>query len=666
MPDIQTTGAPEQTNAPAPAPALKKPTPRKNTKKKLVKRVIAIVVTLAVLAGICFGMWYLVFRQTEELGDIYAEPAYIGSIQSSVQGSGIATAKDNATIIVPNVGVVDQVFVAAGDTVYAGQPLYSMTSPAAVAAVETARETLNNAQQDVVRAQQGVASAEKRVGEVAKGIPAAEKELANAQNRVKQLQTELAGLRAQSGKLTITAPFAGKIIEVQPHHTGEQLTANTPIATLVNDKKLLVSFYFSYAYEDQIQVGQAAQISIPSLMYSTSAGRVEQINKVNKITPEGGTYFEAVIAFDNPGTLTEGMDATAVLTARDGAPIYPYDSGKTAYYESREITTAMDGPLTTFNLFQYLDVTAGQTLAVQGPDELNKQIEAKQEEVAQAQEAVVTAQDGVTSAHEEVETAREGITTAQDAVTAAEKTVTEAQEGLEKAQQDVESLNAVAPIDGTIASCTISAGSEVKQGDAVITISNTSSMVVTIQVDDRNIGFISLGMEIELNHWEQNYYTGRVTNISYGGGGDSGMGGMDGMGGMGGGGSSTFPVTLEVDNFDGSLYAGADLSYSFVTSQSNDCVLVATTAVKSVLDAEGNKQTVVFVQRDAPPENMLEMDSSITGVPTPEDGYYPVLVETGISDAKSVEIKSGVEDGDMVFINYTDPEQAAGGGIMYG
>ena len=331
-------------------------------------------------------------------------------------------------------------------------------------------------------------------------------------------------------------------------------------------------------------------------------------------------------------------------------------------------------------LVKYLDVTAGQTLAVQGPDELNKKIQAKEDEITGARQDVeraranvTTAREGVEAAKEGVESAREGVTAAheavadaqrqigvaQEAVVEAQKQVTAAEEALAKAEEDVGSLNATAPIDGTIISCTINEGSEVKGGDAVITISNTSTMVVTIQVDDRNIGFISLGSMIELSRWDGSIYMGTVTNISYGGDQSGGMGGM----GMGS--SSGFPVTLEVDNYDGSLYPGADLSYSFVTSQSENCILVQTIAVKSVLDAEGNRQTVVFVQRDERPDNAIDLDPSITGVPTPEEGYWPVLVETGLSDAKQVEIKSGIEEMDMVFISYTDPNRSSGG-IMYG
>ena len=53
-------------------------------------------------------------------------------------------------------------------------------------------------------------------------------------------------------------------------------------------------------------------------------------------------------------------------------------------------------------------------------------------------------------------------------------------------------------------------------------------------------------------------------------------------------------------------------------------------------------------------------------MPTEKDGYYPALVETGISDTKSVEIKSGVNEGDMVFINYTVTDSSDSYSGMYG
>lgn len=527
-------------------------------KKKLVKRIIALVVAAAVLGGIVFGMWFLVFREDDSLGVIYAEPAYIGSIQSIVQGSGNANAKETSTVTIPANGTVQQVHVAGGDVVYTGQPLFSVHSQTAQDALATAQETMNS-------------------------------------------------LNEKLANLTLTAPFSGKLIEVPENilelGPGDNVGEGTTVATLVNDTRLKLSLYFSYAYEDQIWAGQTATVSIPAVMYTTE-GRVEKVNKVSFITPEGGMYFEAVIVFDNPGTLTAEMDTSAVITGADGEPIYPYEGTKTQYYETRALTTRAGGPLVYSNLLNYANVQAGQALLTMSSESLDEQI--------------ITAM-----------------------------------EALNKAQADVDALNATAPIDGTVISCTVVEGGEVKAGDAVVTIQNTTVMVVTIQVDDRNIGFVKLGDIITLSDYNGNSYMGTVTNIE--------------MQGEVGQGMSTFPVTLEVDNFDGSLYAGAWLDYSFVTSQSDQCVLVPTTAVKSVADTEGNKQTVVFVQREERPDNAIDLDySTLYGVPKPEEGYWPVLVETGISDAKQVEIKSGIQDGDMVFINYTTEQNGMGGGVFYG
>ncbi|MGN0967815.1 MAG: efflux RND transporter periplasmic adaptor subunit [Oscillospiraceae bacterium] len=547
MTEVQTSAAPVRTPPSGPQPS------RRKSGKKVVKRIIAVIVAAAVLFGVLFGMWFLVFRKTDEQGEIYFEYAFIGSIQSTVQGSGNANAKETSTITVPANGTVQELLVSAGDTVMAGQPLFSIYS-----------ET--------------------------------------AQNKLDQAQERVNSLNEKLSNLTLRAPFSGKLIDVTAFNPGDTVGEGTVVGTLVNDKKLRLSLYFSYAYDGQIQVGQAAEISVPAVMYTTSLGVVEKINRVSYISPEGGSYFEVVLSFDNPGTLTAGMNASAVLHTPEGAPMYPYDSGKTDYYETRTLTTKAGGPLIESSLLNYANVSAGQTLLTMSSESLDEDIAA-------------------------------------------------AWETLAAAQADMDALNAAAPIDGTVISCTLTEGGEVKAGDAVITISNTTTMVVSITVDDRNIGFIKLGDVITLSDYNGNSYMGTVTNINTQGEIGQGM--------------STFPVTLEVENWGGTLYAGAWLDYSFVTSQSEDCVLVPTTAVKSVLDTEGNKQTVVFVYREERPDNVVELDPSITNVPTEEDHYYPVPVETGISDTKNVEIKSGVQDGEQVFINYTVTSGSGSYG-MYG
>lgn len=71
---------------------------------------------------------------------------------------------------------------------------------------------------------------------------------------------------------------------------------------------------------------------------------------------------------------------------------------------------------------------------------------------------------------------------------------------------------------------------------------------------------------------------------------------------------TSYPVTLTVDNVDGSLMDGAWLQYSFVTSESADCILVPTTSVKYFSDMDGTRQSVVFVKRDSRPDDVPELE----------------------------------------------------------
>ena len=190
-----------------------------------------------------------------------------------------------------------------------------------------------------------------------------------------------------------------------------------------------------------------------------------------------------------------------------------------------------------------------------------------------------------------------------------------------------------------------------KSGDTVIIISNNTTMLVTITVDDRNISYIKPGSYVDLT-WNDATYQGLVTSIDMSKA-ESGQG------------MTNYPVVLTVDNPDGSLIEGAYLQYSFVTSQSDNCILVPTSAVKYVSDLDGNRQSVVFVQRDERPDDVPELDlpDPMPGekreYPSEKDGYYPVIVSTGLSDAQNVEITSGLEDGDTVFVNYTVTESGS-------
>ena len=556
MPEVT---VPQSAPAASPASPPGRPKPKFN-KRKVRQAVIAGAVVVALAAG-GFLLYRFLTKQDSASSEIQTQAVQYGTIQSKVTGSGNAKAKESAAITLTAGGTVQEVFVSPGDTVTAGQPLYTIFS--------------QEAQDQVTQ----------------------------AQTQVDNLNKEMSALLEDANNLTVRAPFAGKLINVKEFQPDQEVAKETAVATLVNDKKLKLSLYFSYAYENQIRTGQSVQVSIPTVM-GTYTGTVEKINKVRFISPEGAVHFEVVIAFQNPGTLTAGMDASATLTASDGSAIYPYENGKTEYYETREIVTKAAGPVVSQgNLMDYADVSAGEALLTLGSSTIDETIMSKQKEIDEAQKKLADAQKGLAD------------------------------------------FNAVSPIDGSVTSCTLTPGAEVKSGDTVVTISNTTNMVVDITVDDRNIAFVQPGLTVELSDWNGNTFIGTVTAIN--------MGAAESQNGM-----TNYPVTLTVDNQDGSLLAGMYLDYSFVASQSDDCMMVPMQSVKNIPGEDGSTDSVVFIRADKRPENAVDLEipepepGQPPMYPSPEDGFYPVKVETGLNDDYNVEIKSGLNGDEEVFVNY--------------
>ena len=572
MPDVKEiqTAAPAQeavesaTSGPVtPVPPPKPKKPAGKGRQKMIKRVIALVVLLAIVLGAGFGMWYLVFREDTSVGAPLTDVAMLNTIQSVVQGYGNAVPKESAAITLNAAGTVQEVYVEVGQTVYAGDPLYTIYSEV-------------------------------------------------AENNLTLAQEEMDKLLEEANNLTVRAPFAGKLMDVEEFQPDQEVSLGTKIATLVNDRKLKLSLYFSYAYENDIRAGQAVDVSIPAVM-KTFTGRVEKVNRVSFVSPEGAVHFEAVIVFDNPGTLTAGMDASAVLTAGDGSEIYPYENGQTQFYETRDVLAKASGPVVgKGNLLNHANVGEGEELLYLGSSTIDEKIKTQQTK-------------------------------------------------LEQAQESMNNFNAVAPINGQVLSCALVPGQDVKEGDTAITISNTTTMVVDIQVDSRNIGFIQAGMTMELTDDYGNPCMGTVTNVA--------------MQGEVGSGTTTYPVKLEVDNSMGSIYNGSWLNYKLVTAESVDCVSVPNQCIKRVNDVDGNPHTVVFVKAGSKPENAVEVDPSSLGegaataerLPTADQGFWPVPVTTGLSDVYNCEITEGLEVDTVVFTGWgAGQENGMGGGVMIG
>lgn len=542
----------EQAAGSAPAPeGGQKPEKKKKQRKKLSKkqkRIITLVVVLVIAAAIVTALAKFL-NGGEGEAEIITQPVGYGSITSTVEGSGTAKAKESKAINITTAGTVIDVFVNEGDQVQAGTKLFTIDSPNARTAVDRARQD------------------------------------------VEAKQKEVDQLIEAGDNLTVRAEFAGKLVKVQDFpEVGEEIGSGVTLATLVDDRTMKLEQYYSYAYENDIYPGQSVTVSIPAVMEQLP-GRIVEVNKVSRISPEGSKLFHVVIELSNPGVLGEKMSASAVVEA-NGQTIYPYEQGTLEYSRSIGVTTKVSGKIEWAHILDYMDVSAGQELM---------RITGDKNDVAlyNAQEALKTAQEELT-----------------------------------KAEENLQNLNAVAPISGTVIGLAISPGMEIQANTAVISIADTTTIQVTAQVDERNISYIKAGMYVDINQWG-NTYSGFVETVS--------------LNPEYVNGAAMYPATILVDNTEGQMYTGGSVTYSLVASESENCLTLPIQCVKYVPDPEtGENLSVVFVETSERPENAVDVDTSALNIP--EEGFFAVPVETGISDKYNVEILSGVNEGDVVFM----------------
>lgn len=545
----------DETAEAVPEQPVKKKKKANKRRKKIIRRIITFLIILAILGGIAYGLSVLLADKPTSQ-EALTEFTYLGSIQSSVTGSGVTNAADTAVVASKVSGLVNEVYVNTGDYVFEGTPLFS---------IDTA-----------------IADAE---------IQAAEEKLADLQEALGALYDKLSEIYASQAKLTISAPFSGKLMDVQLEK-GNYVSGGTVIGTLVNDSKMRLTQYFSYAYENQIKPGMTAQVSIPSSM-SVINGVVESVSMVQRISPEGSMLFEAVVVLDNPGTLTEGTLASVVIIADDGGEIYSYETGGMEFFEKRAITAEVSGTCETLNMRSYYTVSAGDILAVLSSETYVEEIRSMEKQIA---------------------TAQEGVNTQLEVVIEKEKAL--------------ENYNATAPISGTVMSNTFFVGTEVTAGSASISISDTSSMYVEMRIDEMDIGKVEVGMMVELNQWGDMTWYGTITQISLEGKYENGV--------------SYFPATVMLYN-DGSLMSGMYLNYNLVTSVADEAVIAPVQAVKYT-----EYGTCLFIRSETQPENAI-LDLGEDVVPA---GFYAVPVEIGLSDDYGAQITGGVDSGVEVFTSY--------------
>ena len=539
--------------------------PKKARRKFPIKRAMALVVAAAVVVGGGFGIKTLFFQN--ETQTALTETTTYGSLSTVIEGTGTTMPADSVTYTTASTAEITGVYVSAGDTVEAGDLLYTQDD-----------------------------------SELDEEIEGYQDELTELQNTLSDASDQLSELNERLADLTVTASFSGRITDVTVR-AGDSVGSGTKLATLVDDSKMILTQYFSYAYEDQVYVGMKAGVSIASLM-TTLDGTVTEIKKVDRVTAEGTRCFAVTVTVDNPGALSEGMTGAGYLLTGSGEKLYPAVEGTLEPYASEDITATESGKLTAVNVDDYETVTAGAALFIIDGSDLEDQVETTQRSITQTQEKITQTQEKITEAEEK--------------------------------RSDYQ---VTAEIDGKIIMVGVQEGEAPRQaGQTAVTLYNLDSMTITANIDELDIDSITMGMEVDITQSgaeSDTHYTGTVTAISYEATNTNGV--------------AYFPITITIPS-EGALSAGVNVSYTITVGDESEGVLAPIAALKST--SEG---TCLFVKADTRPDNAVDLEDGV--VP---DGFYAVPVETGVSNSQYVRILSGVEEGVEVFTRYQQTAPSGG------
>jgi len=176
----------------------------------------------------------------------------------------------------------------------------------------------------------------------------------------------------------------------------------------------------------------------------------------------------------------------------------------------------------------------------------------------------------------------------------------------------------IAPVDGVIIAKNVQPGQTVAQADPVLVMSDR--LIVKAQVDETDIGEVKDGelSEITLDAYPQQKLQGQVDHIAY----EAKI--LNNV--------TVYEVDVVVKNIPPFMRSGMTANVVLVVGEKENVLTLPTEAIRG----EKGKNFVLLVN----PEGVKPISKE---------------VELGLSDGKKVEILSGLQEGDKVFIRLMGP-----------
>ena len=354
---------------------------------------------------------------------------------------------------------------------------------------------------------------------------------------------------------------------------GDEVTSGQEVAVIRDSSRMLLTLEFPAADAANFSVGQSAAVTLDGT-FEQLDGTVTSVSGTDALSAGNLLTRTVTITVKNAGGLTTAQAATASING-----VSSIGSATFAYQAERTLTAQAAGTVTSINVQEGSDVAKDDIILGLSGDDLTESIQSASESLRSAEISMQNLQDTMNN-----------------------YTIT-------------------APISGTIIEKDAKVGDAVKTGDTLCIVYDLSYLEMNINVDELQISSISVGQQVQItaDAVPDKTYVGTVTRVS--------------MKGASNGGTTTYPVSIRIDDTDG-LRPGMNANAEIVVAKANNALVVPNAAVV--------RGSYVLVTKDSP-----SAANADTAMEAPE-GFVYVPVKTGVSDDDYTQIVSGIQEGDTI------------------
>jgi multidrug efflux pump subunit AcrA (membrane-fusion protein) len=458
-------------------------------KSSTKRRRVIWIVSIAVVAIALIAAGSVLIRQRAN-ADSASEPqpvatAFLGSLSTEASASGQLVAQREAALSPALAGRVEQVYVAVGDQVQAGDPLVLLESAPLERAVRRAEQTLviqkarlaellkPPTEEDMAAAEAAVASAQAQLADVTEGPNAVD--LTEAETAVISAQAQLDDLLAGASKEALTEARAALASAQAAERASQALLGATEDQLLVTRQQLTL-----------------AEIDLESAKYFYNALANDWQHKdYAPFSPEAEVLKDAQKAYQ----VALARYNLAAADINDSA----YRSAQAQVAQARASLSALTDEKTVQIASAREQLAAAQANLAAITEEKTVQIASARAQLKPAEANLAKLRDGPSD----------------EQLSIAEAQVEQARISVQNARAMLEDATLVAPLNGVITAINVDIG-EQAAGRVAVELVDPGSLELVLDADEVDIGNIAVGQatSITLETWPDQELSGEVTAIA--------------------------------------------------------------------------------------------------------------------------------------------------------